>query len=68
MESYSTREMIDYSHTRGEERVCGVKARSDFIEALIDIFDRTLESGYLFDHEVGCCKPVGSLVFSMGCV
>ena len=40
MKTNSTREMIDYPRTGGEERVKGVEAVSNAIEPLIDILDR----------------------------
>jgi len=61
----STREMIDYLRSRGEEGVKGVKAVSNAVELLIDILDRALEVGLLFHSEFGSCGFVRSLILSM---
>jgi len=61
----STREMIDYPRSRGEERVKGVKAVSNAVEPLIDILDRALEVGLLFRDEFGSCGFVGHLILSV---
>jgi len=61
----STREMIDYSRPRGEERVKRVEAVSNTIEPLIDILNRALEVGLLFCSEFGSCSFVGNLLLSM---
>jgi len=61
----STREMIDYLRSRGEERVKGVKAVSNTVEPLIDVLDRALEVGLLFCSEFGSCSFVGSLILSV---
>ena len=61
----STREMIDYSRPRGEERVKRVEAVSNTIEPLIDILNRALEVGLLFCSEFGSCGFVGNLLLSM---
>ena len=68
MEGNSTREMIDYSQTRREERVNRVKAGEDFIEAFIDIFNGASEFGLLFVHEVGHSKPMGGMALGVCCV
>ena len=65
VEGNSTREMIDYSQTRRKERVDGVEAGKDFIEAFIDVFNGASEFGLLFVHEVGCCKPMGGMALGM---
>ena len=61
----STREMINYPRSRGEEGVKGVEAVSNAVEPLIDIFDRALEVSLLFRSEFGSCNFVGSLILSM---
>ena len=61
----STREMIDYLRSRGEEGVKGVKAVSNTVELLIDVLDRALEVGLLFHSEFGSCSFVGCLILSM---
>jgi len=61
----STREMINYPRSRGEEGVKGVEAVSNTVELLIDILDRALEAGLLFHSEFGSCGFVGSLILSM---
>jgi len=61
----STREMIDYLRSRGEEGVKGVEAVSNAVELLIDVLDRALEVGLLFCSEFGSCSFVGSLILSM---
>ena len=62
MKANSTREMIDYLRTRGEE---GVKAVSNAVKLLIDILDRAFEVGLLFHGEFGNSGLVGSLILSM---
>ena len=52
----STREMIDYPRSRGEERVKGIEAVSNAVEPLIDVLDRALEVGLLFRSEFGRCS------------
>jgi len=61
----STREMINYLRSRGEEGVKGVEAVSNAVKPLIDIFDRALEVGLLFRSEFGSCNFVGSLILSI---
>jgi len=61
----STREMIDYPRSRGEEGVKGVKAVSNTVELLIDVLNRALEVGLLFCGEFGSCSFVGYLILSM---
>jgi len=61
----STREMIDYLRSRGEERVKGIEAVSNAVEPLIDILDRALEVGLLFCSEFGRCSFVGCLILSV---
>jgi len=61
----STREMIDYPRSRGEEGVKGIEAVSNAVELLIDVLDRALEVGLLFCSEFGCCSFVGCLILSM---
>jgi len=61
----STREMIDYSRSRGEEGMKGIEAISNTVEPLIDILDRALEVGMLFRSEFGCCSFVGCLTLSV---
>jgi len=65
MKANSTREMIDYPRTRGEEGVEGVEAVSNAIEPLIDILDRAFEVGLLFHGEFGSGILVGVLILSM---
>jgi len=61
----STREMIDYLRSRGEEGMKGIEAVSNAVEPLIDILDRALEVGLLFRSEFGRCSFVGYLILSM---
>jgi len=61
----STREMIDYPRSRGEERVKGIEAVSNAVEPLIDVLDRALEVGLLFRSEFGRCSFVGCLILSV---
>jgi len=61
----STREMIDYPRTRRKERMKGIEAVSNPVEALINIFDRTFKIGLLFHSEVGSGSSVRGLIFSM---
>jgi len=61
----STREMIDYPRSRGEEGVKGIEAVSNAVELLIDVLDRALEVGLLFCSEFGCCSFVGCLILSV---
>ena len=61
----STREMIDYPRSRGEEGVKGIEAISNAVELLIDILDRALEVGLLFHSEFGRCSFVGCLTLSV---
>ena len=65
MKANSTREMIDYPRSRGEEGVKGVEAVSNAVEPLIDILDRALEVSLLFRSEFGSCSFVGSLILSV---
>jgi len=64
VEANSTREMIDYPRSRGEEGVKGVKAVSNAVEPLIDILDRALEVGLLFCSEFGSCSERGKREFN----
>jgi len=61
----STREMINYPRSRGEEGVKGVEVVSNAIEPLIDVLDRALEVGLLFHGEFGSCGFVRSLILSV---
>jgi len=61
----STRKMIDYLRSRGEEGMKEVKAVSNAVEPLIDVLDRALEVGLLFRGEFGSCSFMGSLILSM---
>jgi len=61
----STREIINYLRSRGEEEVKGIEAVSNAVEPLIDVLDRALEVGLLFCGEFGCCSFVGYLILSM---
>jgi len=61
----STREMIDYPRSRGEEGVEGVEAISNTVKPLIDVLDRALEVGLLFRSEFGRCSFVGCLILSV---
>jgi len=65
MKANSTREMIDYLRSRGEEGVKGIEAVSNAVELLIDILDRALEVGLLFHSEFGHYSFVGCLILSM---
>jgi len=53
MKTNSTREMIDYSWTRGKKRIKRIEAFMNTIKAFIHIFDRTFEVCLLFDSELG---------------
>ena len=48
MKTNSTREIIDYSQTRGEKRMKRVKTVVDTIEIFVNIFDRAFEFSLLF--------------------
>jgi len=61
----STREMINYLRSRGEEGVKGIEAVFNTVEPLIDVLDRALEVGLLFHSEFGSCSFVGSLIPSV---
>ena len=61
----STREIINYLRSRGEEEVKGIEAVSNAVEPLIDVLDRALEVGLLSCSEFGCCSFVGCLILSM---
>jgi len=61
----STREIIDYSRTRGKERMKGIEAISNPIEMLIDVFDGAFKVGLLFCNEVGSSSSVRGLIFSI---
>ena len=61
----STREMIDYLRSRGEEGVKRIEAISNAVKPLIDVLDRALEVGLLSCSEFGCCSFVGCLILSM---
>jgi len=61
----STREIINYLRSRGEEEVKGIEAVSNAVEPLIDVLDRALEVGLLFCGEFGRCSFVGYLILSM---
>jgi len=61
----STREMINYPRSRGEEGVKGIEAVSNAVELLIDVLDRALEVGLLFRSKFGCCSFVGCLILSV---
>jgi len=65
MKTNSTREMIDYSRTRREKKVKGIKAVSNAVEPFIDVFDRALEIVLLLHSEFGHCSFVGCLILSM---
>jgi len=65
MKANSTREMIDYSRSRREEKVKGIKAVSNTVELLIDVLDKALEIGLLSHSELGHCSFVGCLILSM---
>ena len=65
MKANSTREMIDYPRSRGEEGIKGVEAVSNAVEPLIDILDRALEVSLLFRSEFGSCSFVESLILSV---
>jgi len=65
MKANSTREMINYLRSRGEEGVKGIEAVSNTVELLINILDRALEVGLLFRSEFGSCSFVGCLIFSV---
>ena len=54
MKDYSTRKIINYSQTRGEESMCKVKAWENFVKAFVDVFDGASEVCLLFVCEVGC--------------
>jgi len=61
----STREIINYLRSRGEEEVKGIEAVSNAVEPLIDVLDRALEVGLLFCGEFGRCSFVGYLILSI---
>jgi len=61
----STREMINYPRSRGEEGVKGVEVVSNAIEPLINVLDRALEVGLLFHGEFGSGSFVRSLILSV---
>ena len=65
VEANSTREMIDYPRSRGEEGVKGIEAVSNAVELLIDVLDRALKIGLLFRSEFGCYSFVGCLILSV---
>ena len=65
VEANSTREMIDYPRSRGEEGVKGIEAVSNAVELLIDVLDRALKVGLLFRSEFGCYSFVGCLILSV---
>ena len=65
VEANSTREMIDYPRSRGEEGVKGIEAVSNTVEPLIDVLDRALKVGLLFRSEFGCYSFVGCLILSV---
>jgi len=65
VEANSTREMIDYPRSRGEEGVKGIEAVSNAVEPLIDVLDRALKIGLLFRSEFGCYSFVGCLILSV---
>jgi len=65
MKTNSTREMIDYSRTRREKEVKGIKAVSNAVESFIDVLDRALEVGLLLHSEFGHCSFVRCLILSM---
>jgi len=65
MKTNSTREMINYSRTRREKEVKGIKAVSNAVEPFIDVLDRALEVGLLLHSEFGRCSFVGCLILSV---
>jgi len=65
MKANSTREMINYPRTRGEERMKGIEAISDTVKVLIDILDGTLKVGLLFHSEFGSSSSMKGLILSM---
>jgi len=65
MKANSTREMIDYLRSRGEEEMKGIEAVSNAVELLIDVLDRALEVSLLFYSEFASCSFVGYLILSM---
>jgi len=65
MKANSTREIINYLRTGGEERVKGVEAVSNAIEPLIDILDRAFEVSLLFHGEFGSSSLVGGLILGV---
>jgi len=65
VEANSTREMIDYLRSRGEEEVKGIKAVSNVVELLIDVLDRALKVGLLFHSEFGSYGFVRHLILSV---
>jgi len=65
MKANSTREMIDYLRSRGEEEMKGIEAVSNAVELLIDVLDRALEVSLLFHSEFASCSFVGYLILSM---
>jgi len=58
----STREMISYPRTRGEERVKGIEVVSNIIKALVDILDGTLKVSLLLYSEFGSSNSVKGLI------
>jgi len=65
VEANSTREMIDYLRSRGEEEVKGIKAVSNVVELLIDVLDRALKVSLLFHSEFGSYGFVRHLILSV---
>jgi len=65
MKTNSTREMIDYSRTRREKGVKGIKTVSNAVEPFIYVLDRALEVGLLLHSEFGRCSFVGCLILSV---
>jgi len=65
MKTNSTREMIDYSRTRREKRVKGIKAVSNAVESFIDVLDRALEVSLLLHSKFGRCSFVRCLILSV---
>jgi len=65
MKTNFTREMIDYSGTRGKERMKRIEAISNLVKVLVDILDRAFKVGLLFCSEVGSSSSVRGLILSM---
>jgi len=61
----STSEIINYSRTRGKERVKGIKAISNTVKALINILDGALKVGLSFHSEFGSSSSARSLILSI---